>query len=51
MCCDEGETQRCGHSYWGARDSFPVFKPLVMENILEMRREGMGSRNPHQVLR
>jgi hypothetical protein len=51
MCYDEGETQRCGHRSCGAKDSFPGFKPLVMENILEMKREGMGSRNPHQVMR
>ena len=51
MCCDEGETQRCGHRDCGARESFPIFRPIEAENALEMTREGMGNRNPHQVLR
>jgi hypothetical protein len=51
MCCDEGETQRCRHRDCGARESFPIFRPIEAENSLEMTREGMGNRNPHQVLR
>lgn len=34
-----------------SQNIFPDFRPVEAENALEISREGMGNRNPHQVLR